>query len=165
MPVVTAPAPEQTAQIPLPSNSTCGLPDFGREILALINEARATARTCGTTHYAAAAPLGWDMQLFQAAATHAADMAANNYFSHTGQDGSSFSDRLSAAGYRYRAAAENIAAGQTSVRAVMQGWIQSPGHCANIMNGNLTEVAVACVRSNGNAQYGTYWAMELGRPM
>lgn len=91
-------------------------------------------------------------------------MAYNNFFSHTGSDGSTFAQRITAAGYSYRAAAENIAAGQRSVADVVQGWIQSPGHCANIMNANLSELAVACVSSSGS-QYGTYWTMELGRPM
>lgn len=132
-------------------------------MLALVNQARASSRLCGSTQYPAAAPLAWNMKLFAAAERHSNDMAYNNFFSHTGSDGSTFAQRLTAAGYAYRAAAENIAAGQRTVAAVVQGWLQSPGHCANIMNGNLSEVAVACVSSN--AQYGTYWTMELGRPM
>lgn len=133
-------------------------------MLALVNQARASSRVCGSTQYPAAGPLTWNMKLFAASERHSADMAYNNFFSHTGSDGSTFAQRITAAGYSYRAAAENIAAGQRSVADVVQGWIQSPGHCANIMNANLSELAVACVSSSGS-QYGTYWTMELGRPM
>lgn len=60
---------------------------------------------------------------------------------------------------------ENIAAGYDTVSAVMDGWLASPGHCANLMNPNFTQIGVACIRgSTGNA-YGTYWTMDLARPL
>ena len=105
----------------------------------------------------------WNDKLFKAAAGHSADMAAKNYFSHTGSDGSSFSQRITGAGYSWRAAGENIAAGQTSVAQVMNAWVNSPGHCANLMNKNFTEVGVACVK-NDKSSYRTYWTMELAQP-
>jgi uncharacterized protein YkwD len=128
-----------------------------------INQARATSRTCGTTAYNAVAPVTWNAKLFDAAAGHAYDMASKNYFSHQSQDGRTFSQRITAAGYDWAAAGENIAAGQTTIDQVMNGWLQSAGHCANIMNGNFTEVAVSCVR-NDSSTYKYYWVMELGRP-
>jgi len=131
--------------------------------LIRINQARAIARNCGGTSYPAVAALGWNSKLFDAAAAHALDMASNNYFSHDSRDGRSFSDRITAAGYTWSTAGENIAAGYANTEGVMQGWLESPGHCANIMSGNFTEVAVSCVR-NGNAAYRYYWAMELARP-
>lgn len=158
-----AQAPATGEDIAMPSESTCGLAGFASEMLALINQARSAGRACGATQYPAAAPLAWNAQLFSAAERHSRDMASNDFFSHTGSDGGSFSQRISASGYVYRSAAENIAAGQRSVAEAVQGWLQSPGHCANIMNGQLTEVAVSCVRSS--ARYGTYWTMDLGRPM
>ncbi len=131
--------------------------------MTLINQARANARTCGSTSYAAAAPVTWNSNLFDAAAGHSADMAAKNYFSHTSQDGRTFDQRISAAGYGWTNIAENIAVGQESVASVMADWMGSAGHCSNIMNSNLKEVGVACVRS-GSASYPTYWTMDLGRP-
>lgn len=128
-----------------------------------INQARASSRSCGSTVYKAVAPVAWNAKLFDAAAGHAKDMATNNYFSHQSQDGRTFSQRITAAGYNWSTVGENIAAGQTSVEQVMNGWLQSPGHCANIMNGNFTEVAVSCVRNDAST-YKFYWAMELGRP-
>ena len=107
--------------------------------------------------------MSWNSKLFDAAAAHSADMANNNYFSHTGQNGSNFGQRITAAGYAWKAAAENIAAGQSSTQQVMESWLQSPGHCSNIMSKAYTEVAVSCVQ-NASSAYKRYWAMELATP-
>lgn len=147
----------------LPAAQTCGLPNFQQEVISRINQIRATARACGSLTYAAAPPLKWNDKLFNAAAGHSADMAAKNYFSHTSLDGRSFSQRITNAGYDWRAAGENIAAGQTSVAQVMTAWVNSPGHCANLMNKNFTEVGVACVKNDASS-YRYYWTMELAQP-
>lgn len=146
----------------LDASTTCGIPNYQALMLQQINTARALARSCGATAYAATTALGWNDQLFAAAAKHSADMAANNYFAHTGLDGRSPSQRVTAEGYTWRNTGENIAAGYGSIDAVMAGWLASPGHCANIMNTNYADVAVACVQQAGST-YGTYWTMELGR--
>jgi uncharacterized protein YkwD len=159
----TTPTPEPTPVATLPAGTTCSLTGFQAEMLKLINQARANTRYCGTTFYNSAPPVSWNSKLFNAAAGHSADMAQNNYFSHTSQDGRTFSQRIAAAGYTARAAGENIAAGQANVALVMEGWLQSPGHCANIMNGTYTEVGVSCVQNNAST-YKKYWTMELGTP-
>jgi uncharacterized protein YkwD len=46
----------------------------------------------------------------------------------------------------------------------MDGWIASPGHCANLMNASFVEVGVACVPGTAGDTYSTYWTMDLGRP-
>lgn len=147
----------------LAAEKTCGLINFQQELIAQINLARATGRMCGAIFYPAAAPLVWQSKLFDVAASHSADMALNNYFSHASQDGRSLIQRLKAAGYAGSAMAENIAVGQHTVTEAMQVWIASEGHCKNIMNSIYTEVALACVSSDSSA-YGTYWTMNLGRP-
>ena len=131
-------------------------------ILAQINAARAAGRVCGTTIKPAAPALVWNDLLFSAAAKHSQDMATRNYFSHDSLDGTSFAQRLTKEGYFWSTAAENIAAGQQSVTSVMTTWLNSEGHCRNIMEPTLTEVAVACVMQ-GSSTYGTYWTMDLGR--
>lgn len=141
----------------------CGLPNFQQELIRQVNQARAEGRSCGQTYYAAAGQVAWNARLLQAATAHAADMAANDYFSHTSQDGRKFSQRITAAGYLWSATAENIAAGQRSVQEVMNTWLESPGHCGNIMNGNYSEIGVACVKYDASPYY-TYWVMELARP-
>ena len=90
-------------------------------------------------------------------------MAAYNYFDHTNQQGEGPGPRIERTGYVARTWGENIAAGYGSLEAVVAGWIDSPGHCANIMNGGFTEFAVA-VAENQNTAYGSYWTMVLAAP-
>ena len=82
-------------------------------------------------------------------------MAAQNYFDHTSLDGRTFTQRIDATGYAWSTAGENIAAGYPSIDAVMDGWIQSPGHCANLMNQDFTEIGVACVPGTSSTTYRT----------
>jgi len=130
--------------------------------LKLLNEARATPRQCGNTTHDAVDPVTWNEQLNLAASQHSIDMTTNNFFSHTGSDNSSVSDRVGATGYNWQAVGENIAAGQRSAQAAMDGWLKSPGHCQNIMNPNFTEIGVACDQSD-SARYGAYWTNVFGR--
>ena len=132
-------------------------------MLDLINTARAEARSCGTEFFAATSPLAWNTQLLAAARTHSEDMAQHNFFSHTGSDGSNVGDRATAAGFTWQRIGENIAAGQTSAESAVNGWIDSPGHCRNLMNPNFTEVSVACVE-NSDSDYNRYWTNVLGTP-
>ncbi|MBV0881602.1 CAP domain-containing protein [Noviherbaspirillum sp. L7-7A] len=132
-------------------------------MLNRVNQARAAGRSCGTTYYGPAPALTWNTNLFNAAGAHSTDMAANNYFSHTSLDGRNAGQRITGAGYAWRGYGENIAAGQTSVQSVVDGWLASPGHCANIMNANLVDIGAACV-ANSTSTYRTYWTMDLARP-
>ncbi|MBU6436388.1 MAG: CAP domain-containing protein [Betaproteobacteria bacterium] len=172
-PSATASAPVGAASSPaggaapttLSADTTCALPDFVATVLKAVNDARAQGRTCGSQTFIAAAPLNWNDRLFAAAAGHSTDMAQKNYFSHSGADGSAFDTRLSAAGYAYSVAGENIAAGYADVAAVMQGWLSSPGHCANLMNAQYKDIGVSCAKGvPGVSSYGTYWTMDLAAP-
>ncbi len=135
----------------------------GRRVLDLINEARASPRYCGNRKFNAARPLRWNDQLAAASERHAEDMARNNYFSHGGRDGSNPAQRVERAGYRYRATGENIAAGQMKPEDAVAGWIKSPPHCANLMNGAFTEMGAAYA-VNSKSEMGVYWAQEFGTP-
>lgn len=162
----TAPTTPVTPASPsgsLTAANTCNLSNFKTDLMTLINQARSSARSCGSTAYPAAAPVTWNDKLFDAAASHSADMANNNYFSHTSLDGRSAGQRISSAGYNWSSYGENIAAGQNSASSVMAAWMSSPGHCANIMGANFTEVGVACVINNSST-YRLYWTMDLGKP-
>jgi uncharacterized protein YkwD len=110
---------------------------------------------------AGCANLTWHAALGAAAQRHANDMAANNYFSHTSRGGASFGSRIRHAGYRYRLAAENIAAGQQSPEEVVSGWMSSPGHRANILNCRLRHIGIGFGSSSSSA-YGTYWVQDFG---
>ena len=90
-------------------------------------------------------------------------MANQNYFSHTSADGRTVGDRVTASGYSWTLAGENIAAGYGNVANVVAGWMASDGHCANLMNPNFRDFGLACARSAAST-YGDYWTMDLGRP-
>ena len=94
-------------------------------------------------------------KLDTAADRHSKDMAVQNYFSHTGKDGSNVGVRIERAGYtRWNAWGENIAAGQRSAESVVQGWMNSPGHRANILSANFTHMGLGYVT---NASGRPYW--------
>lgn len=112
-------------------------------------------------------PLTYDYQLETSAEIHSQDMALQDYFDHNGLDGSSPFDRIEAAGYNYSWAAENIAAGQTTPEQVVNGWMNSPGHRANILNPNLTEIGVGyyyLADDTGNQNFNHYWTQNFGTP-
>ena len=123
-------------------------------MVTLTNAERAKAG-CG--------PLTVNGTLTAVAQAHSADMAAHNYFDHNSQDGRSPFDRMTAAGYRYSTAAENIAAGQRTPQAVMTGWMNSPGHRANILNCALKEIGVGYA-TGSSSTYGVYWTQDFGTP-
>lgn len=167
----SAPAPADPPAAPAPTPApapavdiTCGLPNFQAEVLRLVNERRAAGATCGSRGtFAATTALNWNTALTTAAYGHSRDMADNNYFSHTSRDGRTFDQRITAAGYRWSRAGENIAAGYTSAQSVVNGWMASEGHCANLMNPNFRDMGLACAR-NAGSRYGWYWTQNLGTP-
>ena len=135
--------------------------DVQARILALVNAARAQPRRCGNDAFNAVPPLRLDASLTDVAAGHAADMAQHSYFSHTGRDGSTVGGRATRDGYRWRSIGENIAAGQMNADAVVQGWLRSPGHCANIMAPAHEEMGTAFV-VNTRSTMGIYWVQVFG---
>jgi uncharacterized protein YkwD len=132
-------------------------------VLQLVNAARAQERKCGRQSFAAASALKPSTVLASAAAAHARDMAQHSELTHTGSDGSKPADRITRAGYAWRASGENVAAGQRDADAVVAAWLQSPGHCANIMEPNFTEMGVAFALAPG-ANPGIYWAQSFATP-
>lgn len=145
---VTAPPPSPS---PAPSSS-----DFVQQVLALTNQFRAQNQL---------APLTLNVELNAAALGHSRDMALRDYFSHTGLNGSTLSDRARAVGYAARSLGENIAAGQTTPATVVQGWINSPGHRANLLNPSFTELGVGyyhLTNDTGSINYNHYWTQLFG---
>lgn len=156
--------PVSTALPPSTAEAACGLANFDTELVRLVNERRAAGASCGDRgNFAATTPLAWDARLMAASFAHSRDMAQNNLFSHTGSDGSTPAQRVSAAGYGWSTTGENIAAGQPTVAAVVTAWMNSPGHCANIMNPAFRDFGVACATSSSST-YRIYWTMELAAP-
>ena len=130
-----------------------------QEVLTLINAHRANA---------GCAPLVAHKQLVQAARGHSIDMAVNDYFSHTSLDGRSPWDRMADAGYTsFSSAGENIAAGQSTTTRVVNGWMGSSGHRANILNCNFTETGIGyhyLQNDTGDTNYRHYWTQNFARP-
>ena len=154
-------APPAASPVVLDASSSCGLVNFKATLLQQINDARASARSCGAAVMPAVPALAWNDLLFSAAARHSRDMAQNDYFAHDSQDGRTPGQRIEAEGYLWRAFGENIAAGQLTVTEVMGDWLASPGHCSNLMSANVVNVGVSCVQQAGST-FGTYWTMDLG---
>lgn len=131
-------------------------------IVELVNEARSRGRRCGTESFAAAPRLRISRDLTEAAAAHARDMARRNYFDHRGRDGSQPKDRVLRAGYDPRLSGENIAFGPVSAEEVVAGWLDSPGHCANIMEPRFEDIGVGV--ATGRKRNRTYWVQTFGAP-
>lgn len=140
----------------LPFTVPLAYADTPEDMVEMVNQARSQARKCGGKHYAAAPPLRLNDRLQSAAQKHADDMANKGYFSHTSQDGRSPYQRMEQEGYAFWRAAENIAYGQRSVASVIHRWLNSAGHCANIMDAEVSEM--------GMAQSGLYWVQTFGKP-
>lgn len=92
-------------------------------------------------------------------------MAHNDFFGHTGSNGSSATDRISTTGYDYQTSAENVAAGYSSAAAVVEGWMNSPSHRANILNPNVTQMGLGyyyLANDTGSLDYQHYWTQVFG---
>lgn len=156
--VLAQPAPPVPVRV-LPDARTAG-----PVILAAVNAARAAPRACGTQQFDTAPPLAWNANLAQAALAHSGDMAGQRYFSHVAKDGRVVAQRAAQAGYRWRLIGENIAAGQDTAEEAVAGWLNSPAHCANIMNPGFTEMGAAFGISDGARPGRVYWTQVLGAP-
>ena len=132
---------------------------FIEQVVKLTNNERAKAGL---------PPLKLNNKLVNAAQDHSSDMAQDDFFSHTGADGSSIGDRVKGSGYQYSRTGENIAAGQPTPEAVVRGWMNSPGHRANILNPNYTEIGVGyeyLENDTGSVNYNHYWTQVFGTPL
>lgn len=133
-----------------------------RDALAAVNAARIKA---------GCPALVLNEKLQAAAEGHARAMSAQNFFSHTGQDGSKLKDRIKRSGYAWRALAENIAAGQSSAAEVVANWLASAGHQKNILNCAYVETGLAVVHDPNDAPlkgyshpFHYYWVQTFGKP-
>jgi uncharacterized protein YkwD len=132
------------------------------QVFAFINQRRAAGATCGGTPYPPVPALTMNSSLRTAARLHSQDMAANNYFSHTSLDGRTFDQRIRNAGYTGAFPwGENIAAGPSTAQAVVDSWMASPGHCANIMSASFRATGIGYGFS-ASAAYRHYWTQTFG---
>jgi uncharacterized protein YkwD len=135
-----------------------------RNILSLVNAARAAGRRCGGKYFSPVDPLTLNRSLTSAALAHSRDMADHDEFDHRGHDGSSPAVRVARAGYgKYLIVGENIAAGAMTPKEAAEGWLASPPHCANIMDGRFTEIGIAYAE-NLSSTAGIYWTQDFAAP-
>jgi uncharacterized protein YkwD len=157
------PRPSRTTapsrQLPRSSTSTGATPRGAtsgtitaelQQVVDLVNQERAKA---------GCKALAIDDKLMLAAQRHSQDQADHQTMSHDGSDGSDVGDRLDRVGYSWRAYGENVAWNQRTPAAVMDAWMNSSGHRANILNCSFTEIGVGVARSNG-----PYWTQDFGTP-
>jgi uncharacterized YkwD family protein len=151
-PVAPTPASTQTAK-PAETQQPAAAPaadasisSIEQQVLTLTNQERAKEGL---------KPLATDSALMDSARAKSSDMSNNNYFSHTSPTLGSPFDQMKAKGIQYKAAAENIAMGQRTAAEVVKGWMESPGHRANIMNGNFTHIGI------GYDAQGHYWTQQF----
>ncbi len=136
--------------------------DAAEEVVELINQLRAAGATCGDTQMPPAGPLRIDPALMAASRCHSLDMGEHGELTHTGSDGSSFSQRAIDAGYEGSPRAENAAAGYGTPEATVNGWATSPGHCRNMMAGDSNDVGIGLSVVDGGP-YATWWTAKFGR--
>ncbi|MFF4399736.1 sigma-70 family RNA polymerase sigma factor [Streptomyces sp. NPDC001480] len=149
----STPTPTRSARpTPRPSSTPTtqvASSDTVAQVVALVNKERSAAG-CG--------PLTEDPQLEVAAQRHSDDMAARHFFDHTNPDGADPGQRITAAGYRWSTYGENIAQGQQTPQAVMDSWMNSPGHRANILNCSFKDIGVGVHKGSG----GPWWTQDFG---
>ena len=90
-------------------------------------------------------------------------MAARGKPGHEGSDGSTSGERITRAGYAWAAAGENVAAGQRDADAVVAAWLDSPGHCATLMNARFTATGIAFALAPGKDP-AVYWTQLFAAP-
>lgn len=155
----TPSAAQPPTRIYLPLLST---ENIAAQVLDLVNVERLRA---------GCAALILDARLSTAARSHSDDMAAQNFFSHQGSNGSRVWDRIESAGYQWRNVGENIAAGQTSPAQVMSAWMNSSGHRANILDCDYTHMGLGYVYQAGDQPlpgysfpFFHYWTQVFAAP-
>ncbi|WP_107814520.1 CAP domain-containing protein [Celeribacter persicus] len=121
------------------ATATPGAMEQEAQIIALINAERARQGR---------SPLSYNAALTTAAQWHTGDLAARNGLSHTGRNGSTVGDRVRAAGYSYCYVSENLSVGYPSAQQAVQGWMQSKGHRANLLNGEVQDVGIGIGPNN-----------------
>ena len=148
-----------------------------KEFLDAVNNARAQQQDCGQYGIKpAVSALSWSDKLYKAAYTYNYDMVHGNAWHHVGSNtdsdivaknlhlgrGSTMRDRIEYYNYDFYYIGENIAKGQQNVNAVIHAWLDSDGHCKNMMDPHFTELGMSLMLSND--KYGKYWTQDFGKP-
>lgn len=129
---------------------------MAEKALSLVNAYRSKSCNCGANNFAAVPEVKLNAKLTQAAQAHSDYMLEHNQMTHYGKDKTGPNQRLAKVGYKWATYAENVASGYPNEESVIKGWMESPGHCANIMNPQVTEMGIA--------RSGNFWTIVLAAP-
>lgn len=152
---------------PAPASAAFDSAAFAERVLQLVNAARGHGASCGRRAFAPVPPLRLSATLAAVARGHALDMAEHQYFEHQDLGGHTPAERVRAIGYREKLVGENIAYGPQSADEVVRGWLDSAGHCENIMDGRFAEMGIAYAFGRAPppaAGLGLYWVQVLADP-
>jgi uncharacterized protein YkwD len=162
------------AELEVPSTDHCAAVEdwdpewvqFEEEVLVLVNEFRSQEADCGVEgQFAAAAPLTMDPILRCSARLHSLDMFDRDFFDHVTPDGVDPFERMAEAGFVGSGGGENIAVGQSTPEEVMVAWMESDGHCANVMRAEFATIGVGFNPGAGQRGLGSnYWTQNFGAP-
>jgi uncharacterized protein YkwD len=158
------PAPTPDSGVPTDAGSSAppsGATALEDQVLALTNQRRAMGANCGGQNFAPAPALRGNETLRAVARAHSTDMGTRRYFDHNSLDGRTPFQRMMAAGYNSSPMGENIAAGNATAEATVTQWLNSPGHCRNIMNPSFRALGVGYANVAGS-QYRHYWTQNFG---
>ncbi len=146
-PESTRPAPPQPA--PKPTGDAA----LEAAVFDLVNQERAKAGCQSLTV---------DTRLTAAAREHSADMAKRDYFDHNTPEGVTVATRVTNAGYKWSSVGENIAKGQKDAASVMQSWMNSPGHRANILNCGYRDIGIGVATDSKRTKI---WTQDFASPL
>ena len=164
--------PEDYIVIDIPDLETLDLTYLGSQDYAYM-EAEVIRLTNLERENQGLSHLSRNERLCQSALMHTLDMAENRFISHTASDGTDLKYRIDRAGYRgYLMIGENLASGQVTPQQVVEGWMNSPGHRANILRTKYNEIGVAYILGDVATVDGSgwlkggYWTQHFGfRPL
>lgn len=173
---------EQTESAPEDAPSACELVDDGyrcpfdcespadwpeewhqraERLIDEVNQRRTDGVDCSGESVAPVGELDYDERLAEAARCHALDMGEEGFFDHHGTDESTEVDRAQRAGYDSPYVGENLATGQHDHIHVVDAWVESPGHCVNLMHDEYRDTGAAYVKVGGTR----YWVQVYGMEM
>jgi uncharacterized protein YkwD len=150
-----ASSPVETATL---TQSNITISEFGRRVVELTNQYRLQNGL---------SPLALNNKLTAVAQAYSERMARQDFVAHQAPDGSMPWERMTAGGYQWSRAAENLAAGQQTPEAVVQSWINSPSHRENLLDAQVKEIGVGyyfLANDTGNVNYNYYWTQNFGSP-
>ena len=145
---------------------TCATSVSAEAAVRRLNEVRLRGAMCRSGTTSTAPPLTWSESLAAAAQAQAREMARLDRMSHRDSQNRGLAERLRAQGYRYSIAVENLGVGYASLDDVVDAWLESEGHCENLMNGTVREFGMACIDAGttGAPEERRYWTLVLGAP-